>query len=636
MTWKNVKPKSFDGNNINDGSDYSAVILSAFNLPPLQQQMMERTGVGQVLAGATFGAHTLMLGIGIEDSSNIPTLRKQLQRWFDGKDRTSKQFAIERDDGSLDRYVMAFPVGQVWEVGAQKCVVTLVIDGIGDPHYRWRLATPVTDVWNITASGQETTINNAGDDEAYPIFTIRPTSGKSDSYTYKRWIPIRWRLTVGATNYPVDIVNNSLDGATLISGGKMQADGDDVRVWVDGIEKDRWLQDLNTSTAQIWANFNFSPKVELTIADAIASTGDVATIDFNESTANLPLSGIIMIDSEAFVYTAKNDTLKRITGVTRASRGTSAAAHTAGTTAWWVQRDTWLFYGNAAATAPSVDDTYKPVFNLASTNTSWDYDNFGNDAGTGVGQWTKYFIEGAPSNAQFYGGDHGATADPYVEAGIYIAGSHPAPAQLIWFAYNVCGITNINLQNGEQWMSVLTTGLTADVVYIGSGGGVASASTIALPAAASNWESWSKNQALSPARKLAGFRVQGDGSISSARYVEASDVTLTLDSGSTPTLTVGAEQSNYLLDCVILNVTRNESIRVTYTMGVDEDLEVNTDEKTVTDLSDGSSQFQARRLVEGARLQWLPLDPGDNTIRFTDEGTNGLTLTTVFEPRYYS
>jgi hypothetical protein len=71
-------------------------------------------------------------------------------------------------------------------------------------------------------------------------------------------------------------------------------------------------------------------------------------------------------------------------------------------------------------------------------------------------------------------------------------------------------------------------------------------------------------------------------------------------------------------------------------MGLNDELEVNTDAKTIIDLSDNSSQFQARKLVEGARLQWLPLAAGENTLSFTDAGTNGVTITIDWEQRYYS
>jgi hypothetical protein len=166
-------------------------------------------------------------------------------------------------------------------------------------------------------------------------------------------------------------------------------------------------------------------------------------------------------------------------------------------------------------------------------------------------------------------------------------------------------------------------------------------STIAQPSTINSWESWSANQAFTSNPdypRWIGFRLEALQATAEQgeRFVEVADCTLTLDSNFTPTVTVGAEQDNYLLDCVIANDTTGLSIRVTHIMGLNDELEVNTDAKTIIDLSDNSSQFQARKLVEGARLQWLPLAAGENTLSFTDAGTNGVTITIEWEQRYYS
>ena len=135
---------------------------------------------------------------------------------------------------------------------------SLVVHG----DVRWREVTPATDSWDITASGQTDTRTNSGADVAYPIIDITPTDAKTGDYLYKVYVPIRWRVSKAASNYPLDIVNNGLNTAALVSGSKMQADGDDLRVWVNGIEVDRWLQDINNATTQVWVNLDWEPLEE--------------------------------------------------------------------------------------------------------------------------------------------------------------------------------------------------------------------------------------------------------------------------------------------------------------------------------------------------------------------------------------
>jgi phage-related protein len=118
-------------------------------------------------------------------------------------------------------------------------------------------------------------------------------------------------------------------------------------------------------------------------------------------------------------------------------------------------------------------------------------------------------------------------------------------------------------------------------------------------------------------------------------YVECDDVTVNLDSSNTPTATIGAEQGNYELACTITNETTGDAIQLNFSMELNEELEVDTDEKEVVYLANNSRQMQALTLVGGVRREWLPLQPGNNTLRFDDTGTTGVTVTITFEKRYY-
>jgi hypothetical protein len=429
----------------------------------------------------------------------------------------------------------------------------------------------------------------------------------------------------------------------VIYASKMQADGDDLRVLVNGVEVDRWSDDFLDATTKVWAILDFQPKVELTITAAIAGSGSVDTIDFNEDITNLPAAGMVMIGSECFVFTGKNNALKRITGVTRASKGTSMGSHSAAATAWWVQHDVVLLYGNQSAATPTTDDDYMPIFSLSgSNNGSWDYTEFGSVNEAGVARPGSWYRQARPRDARLYTANQVTDADPWSEVGIELGNFALFRDLARWAVANPCGITDAFFQSGEKYVFRDADEFSA---AIQSYGGVESLETgdfvteydIAAPAL-DTWESWSQNQALDSGSTAVGLMlaVPDDGGAVDTRRVEASRVTLTLNSSNTPAITIGSEEGNYSLACTITNNTTDESIQLNFVMDIDQELEVNTDEKTVTYNKDGSSQFQALTVTGGARRNWLPLIPGENELQFDDTGTAGVTVTVLFRKRYYN
>jgi len=465
-----------------------------------------------------------------------------------------------------------------------------------------------------------------------------PTGAKSgDANPYKRWLPMRWNSTTGGIDYPVDVVNAGLDTAALVSGSKMQADGDDLRIEVNGLEVNRWLVNMNTSATSVWINLTFSAKVELTLKTAVAGAGSVDTLEFNEVTTNLPNAGILMIGSEAFTYTGKSDALKRVSGVTRSVKGTSAAAHSVGDTTWWVQNDIFLTYGNLSASAPTVDDNYKPILNLTtSTNTSWVYAEFGEDDGLRTGAWVPRISQ---QTARYSTGYHGAMANPWTNIGLNCQPYEDyTTAVMDWQLTNPCGITVADFSNGQKMTSHIDAGdsvfFAGDIVSLRPGH-VVPEYRIPSPTIAYTWEAWSRTQSLTSGSITVELRLAVGEFKNHLGTLEVADVTLTLNSSNTPTITVGAEQGSYSLSCTITNQQTGDVLGVTFVMDIDESLEVDTDLKKVTYLKNKTNQFQARSLVGGVRDAWLKLRVGDNTLKFTDVGTTAVTLTTTYERRFY-
>lgn len=623
MTITRTRVISFDGHAINDGEDYVAVMAGRATLPPVQPQTVERWDQWPLVAGMRRPAVALQVQfeISAEGGGSI----EELSYWLSPDDDTPKRLVISDADGSYERYVYAICSSLVPDGNELFWIATFVVHG----DVRWRATSLNSQTWEITASGQTTTVNNAGEDDAYPVLTIEPTSGKSGGYTYKRFIPVRWRASAPFTRYPLDIVNGGLDTATLVGAGKMQADGDDLRVLVDGVEADRWLNGINTANTSVWVNLDFQPAWDGTIESTMLSGDIVETIDVNEDIGGAPASGILVIESEVFTYTSKNNSLRRFLGVTRATKGTSAAEHTASTAVWWCQHEVYVLYGNGSVSAPTVDSDYQPCFELASSsNTNWDFDQMGESDGLRAGQWTRRVIYYSPT---FYGDTHAdTTATTWLDVGIQcILLGTSGELQL----YNPCGITNANFQNGEKYAVNATSGFYA-VVRSKNAAGTATVETeIAAPSSNSTWEAWSQNEVLASGAVYVSLLLMAMGA--DEVDIEFSDVTVTLNSSYTPTVAIGAEEGSYSLECEIENETTGYAVGLDYVMLTGQSIEVDTDNKTVTDLADNSNQFQALTLVGGVRRDWLKLQPGNNQLSFVDAGTSGLTVTIEWQRRYF-
>lgn len=648
-----MKVVSWDGNAINDGTNYRAGLHSPiFDLPEIDVLLGERSGRWPVVSGYGRPGRTLYLEIDIAGTS-AGTLRQQLHQWFDPEDETARQLVIEDDDGTNDRYVLAVckRLDEQRQGSAINFLATLVIDG----DIRWREVTATTDTWGVTATGQTKALTNGGADEAYPLITIKPTSAKTGGYAYRRHSLVRWTQAVGAAGYFVNVTGSSFDTAALVTGGKMQADGDDLRVFVDGVEVERHLGSINTTATKVWVKLAWAGKTEAALLTAIASSGAISTITLasSPSAARWPGAGLVVVDSEAFSYTGvtylPQQSKVQLTGVTRTIKGTSAAAHSVGATCWLLQHDVVIMYGNSSASAPTVDTNYKPAFDVdASGNSSWDYTEFGETDGLRGHPWTQHIIGIVPlppivaeSERLFYTGDEfAADTDPWAEMGLQIKTNLPLdPFAVAWRLYNPCGISAANFQIGESYVATSpSTEWDAAIMSSATGALWVREYTIAAPGTPGVWGAWSRNETLNSGSYYVGLLLNLDAELprtKDIRRIEVSRVTVTI--ADPPTLTLGSEiTNNYPLDVTITNNTTGESIAVNFPgMTLNEQIRIDTDARTVTYLLDGTSQFAALTVQGTPRRDWLRLQPGSNTLQYDDTGTNGVTVTIEWEERSY-
>ena len=154
--------------------------------------------------------------------------------------------------------------------------------------------------------------------------------------------------------------------------------------------------------------------------------------------------------------------------------------------------------------------------------------------------------------------------------------------------------------------------------------------TVPAPTNPVTYEAWNYSGSAFSASDSVGIRLW----LSGVCRVEAGDVTVTLNSAETPTVTVYAEQATYTISATLTNVTTGEDITIAFELELNQTLEIDTSAKTVTYLKDNSSQFQAVTPLP-VRDQWLKLQPGANTIKLDDTGAVAMTLTTTWRERFY-
>jgi hypothetical protein len=278
--------------------------------------------------------------------------------------------------------------------GATAFTVTLTV-----PDPRWKSAAFETNASGFPAASVG--LINAGslpDDEA--VFTFSPMTVKPGTNA-NVWVQ-EWnfanRVPRGYTNEAFNVAGTAFNHAAEVAAGRSQADGDDVRVLLDGIETNRWPGTaagtaFNQATTQVWCNITLSPALTAVLAVACASgvspaNGGTITVQ-KGNTAGWPDTGAFMIEDELITYTAKTDST--FTGIARGARGSTAAAHAISpeVTLYWVERRVQLVYGNAAATAPLANDNLKPLIDLSvSTNLIHKWGDFINEKKPRSMQWS--------------------------------------------------------------------------------------------------------------------------------------------------------------------------------------------------------------------------------------------------------
>jgi hypothetical protein len=276
----------------------------------------------------------------------------------------------------------------------------------------WEQDSEQTDTQSAkSASPISYSVTAVGSVRTYPTFEITPTAVKNHANGYcRRWqvvtankVPRTLMDTLGF-GYPIDIANNLLDTDAEATAGRIQADLDDLRVFVDGkgiaglVGVDRYLDPAgDDATTKVWCNIAFSPARTATIAaamtDAAPANAGTITVDNAGGLAGWPESGFLLADDEVIYYASRTDTA--FVNITRACRNTTAAAHSDAITVYWVEHDIQILYDYQSAANPPASTDTMPVISLSgSTNAAHVYPGpFVSSATARTGQFLPTYRE---------------------------------------------------------------------------------------------------------------------------------------------------------------------------------------------------------------------------------------------------
>lgn len=655
-------PLSFNGTSLNS-TDYETWFPGEVADLQAQAQVgyVKRAGASPVMAGKDF--QPVSLNLSIKALHDYQTLFESINQLFDHQDETPRQFiCTDSEDADKQYYVYATTKSTMGGHEGQMAYVNLALD---DPI--WQTVTQNSQAFSTTSATDSTSVVNSGNADAYPIFEISPTVAPTTDFIYSVYLQVLPQSALPWNSRPVCITgatDTTFDTAALIAAGKMQADGDDLRVVRNGAPIDFWVSGLNTTDTKVWVTCDMPEARNMTLKTAIGATDTVTEVVLNYTAANLtaiqsmPRSGLLIIDSgfgttdtEEFSYTGRTitDTKLAFTISNRAQRNTTAVDHAANQNVRFLPYGFRIDYGSATATAPSIDNTTKPIINLStSSNASFVYANFYETSALRSGIWKPVIrAQTDPINSRstyYTSTDDAGDTDPATAMGLkgltYEAGGlwRPDSIALLWTASFPDYVSTISA-SGAQTQNT-SSYPTVGMYYVTTDNQQASLWSIAAQATTdyATWTAWSKATSDSTVPATTSelrFRMFGSILGSTDVYAKVSAEAVTVNMTNYPHVMIRAEKSSIAkINCTIRNETTGESFDLVMPVETLDTVYVDTDPEFPTVTYNGQLMNGAIK-ISSIRSAWLKLQPGANTIGYENlqAVANDVTITIKWRDR---
>lgn len=630
--------KTFGGHNINDGSNYQAILLNPHGSPPAKPVFLEQVNADAIDAGVfTTDVQNKVVQIEIRNWANRRALIARLKTWFE-RGTQGELVATFTDDGT-DYQLSCRVVNLVQETDKPMVFTVLLQTG----QSAWRaVQETIEDTWSVDTSTDTLAIDVAGTDETFLSVDLTAVEGPEDGWLYQNIYQLPNTPGIAHGRIPWCI---TVDTASLISAGKMQDDCDDLRI-VDmntGKELKRWISNPNNAATKVWINIRLDEGFALVLGTAIADTGVVSSIQFQQNDtmrariARMPKQGIIYHGNEWFRYTDTDPVNCRLTISTRALFGTTMEAHSSGVTFLYIQNPLLMRYGNTVIGDPADDDDRydddKPLINLSSSsNTSWVWDSstkFRDPAHPNrTASWTFVRQALGPLSKIFHIKRDASSGDPAM--GLLVAAWQSGSiwkdedVYMYWQFVRTAEIDSVASVSGEKYRSNDYFVRLAQIVT----GELQQLLLITPPSAEDTWESYSGSSLDLPAasitpegRNTVMFRVIGGyrGAAEGFMAVQVLAITLNFKSANIPTGTFLGEEDNYPLEITLRNAKTGDAISLNYMMRLDTTFSVDGERKTVE--YDGLSVHSSLELDNESRAAYIRLTGGEeNTIEISGVG----------------
>ena|GEM_PF-2003062 len=624
-----ITVNTFNGHNINDGANYRATLLNPHGGPSAQPVYIEQAEADSIDAGTyTVQTQTKVLNVEILDKTNKHALIAQLKTWF--KRGTDGLLVVTFGDDNTTYQMDCRAVSVNQNPQHPKYFQVILQTGFS----AWRAVTETTEpTWTVTGTSDTQTIDVEGKDDTYLSLDLTAVDGPSAGYLYQNmyrlpntpgvlhgWIP--WCITV--------------DTATLVTAGKMQADCDDLRI-IDmntGKEKKRWIVNPNNVATKVWIIVNLQKGFSLTSGAAVASSGAIDYIQFtiNDDTklkiSQMPKTGIVYHNNEWFSYTNTDPINCRLMIGQRGLFGTTEESHSSGVTFLYIQNPLLMRYGNSSVSSPASTDAlydqHKPLINLtSSSNTSWVWtasDLFFDPAYPNrFPQWVFARQALGRNSKIFYVKQDAESGDPAIGFKVAsfdsFAPNQPEVITLFAKLYRAAGITSCSFtgdkyRSNANWIGLAALRRSADGINWFN------LWTEATPGSAASWTTWTRNSvSVATGSRFLQLILAGTYPFSPGAYAafEALTATINFNSSNIPTGAFLGEQDNYPLVVTIENQTTGESIQLDYMMRLTKTFSIDGENNLVQ--YNGFNAFDSVTMDDEGRPAFIRLKGGvTNTI----------------------
>lgn len=383
-----------------DGTDYQAYLpdesTGIFSQVGANPEFLTNAGQSPTFLNTIIDAWYFPIKIKITNRTDAgnSSMRDALAKKFPTTlERNQEQILLCKDIDDTDKewQVTGAPI----QFKFKKDFVTIII-AVAEPRFVETDEQSDSDTY-ATGAGVTLDPEPKGNTEFDPILEITPTSQRTTGNSgeeIEHFVEIVNPAGQPAlTGFAIDLSDGGWSHSTDVGTSDSLANGDDIRVEINGQTVNRWIDGANTASAQLWTHIDLPASKILKLGVALSGGGSEtevqleATIPQYTLLQSMPVAGQFKIGTERFTYTGKNiivtNGILQFTGVKRGVLQSSKAAHSISASITWIPNIIWVRQGDTTVVdSPNTSgaDNFKPAFELNSTNTQWIYDTVFFDA----------------------------------------------------------------------------------------------------------------------------------------------------------------------------------------------------------------------------------------------------------------